>query len=1064
MKKSSILFRVGLLSAVGMTIVALLIDLTIDFGRKERQAILLESARTYSAMMTAFRTFYSQDIVARLKEFGADVQFSHHYKNVPNTLPLPATMTLDLSAALSRQKDYPVFEMRSRFPFSNREKEPLTGFTKRALEAIEAGEGPDYFETSVDKDGKTQFSYAQPIYMQTDCVACHNQHPLSTNRNWKVGDLRGVQQVSIHGDNGSWVVLSRMVHLLVGYTIVLGAALIVAVAFFIQNRKVIDRLRMRAQQSHKKSLALQQATDRLFEVEGYLQDAIAALPDGFVLYDKHDRLVMCNDKYRELYSESAEVIKPGISFETIIRHGVERGQYPEAEKDPERWIERRMELHYHPTSPIEHKLNDGRWLRVFEQITERGQIVGFRVDITELKERQQALAESESQLRATLESALDGIVVIDGAGFIREFNDSATLIFGYEHEEALGSYMSELIIPHHLRDAHENGMAHYQATGEGPVLGQRITVPALHKEGHEITIELAINPAQGTEGELFIAYVRDVTDILAQQKALEDAKLAAEQAAEAKSAFLAIMSHEIRTPLNGLIGLLEMVEDKTTDMATHHHIVSALDSALALTELLNSILDYSRIEEGKIAIKKDKFRLAPFLKMTLALVQPLIDKKGLSTAIEIDAALPLVIRGDEIRLRQMLLNLLGNAAKFSHQGHIALRARRSSGGDNLILEVQDEGIGIAKDDIPLLFERFNTLDSAYNRQADGSGLGLSITKSLTMLMGGEIQVESVPGKGSVFTIILPLLAGGLDLQEETVTQEPSWEIQLDGLKVLLAEDNPTNRLVMTAALQSFGMVVTAVENGKRALDAAEETFFDLVILDISMPVMDGLEAIQHFRQKPNYQDKPIMAFTAYSQQEEKSHFLASGFDAIISKPARKASVLETVSNLLLKRGSVSPSRLDGQDLDVSPDQTLFDPSLLEGILCDVPPDIQQQLADTCLTDLESNIEKMLAAFEAEDWDSVHRHAHILKGLASTFGLLALAEPIARISDLTRIAPEDSENDSAQKDIVGRDMATIPQLGKATISELTHFFTKIAPGDPVSDDCNISSDPNRNSDQ
>lgn len=1042
MKKSTILTRFGLLSLVGLAIVAGLTYLTYDFGRKERQAILLESARTYSAMMTAFRTFYSQEIVSRLKRFDTDVTFSHNYKQENRTLPLPATMTLDLSEFLSNQKEYPAFEMRSRFPFTNRGNRSLDAFTERALKQIEAGDRQDYFEASTLADGKTQFSYAQAIYMQKECVACHNQHPLSTNRNWQVGDLRGIQQVSITDDGGALAVFDRMQYLFAGYLAILTIALAIAFRFFLQNRKAMDRLRVRAQQSHEKSIALQEATDRLFEVEGYLQDAIAALPDGFVLYDKNDRLVLCNDKYREIYADSAEVIQPGMSFESIIRYGVERGQYPTAMEDPERWIEQRMEFHYHPTSPIEQKLSDGRWLRVFEQTTERGQIVGFRVDITELKEREQALAESESQLRATLESALDGIIVIDANGYIKEFNESATLIFGFERSEALDAYMSDLIIPHQLREAHQKGMAHYQATGEGPVLGQRITVPALHKEGHEITIELAINPAQGTEGELFIAYVRDVTEILAQQKALEDAKSAAEQAAEAKSAFLAIMSHEIRTPLNGLIGLLELVEDKTTDIATHHHVVSALDAAVALTDLLNAILDYSRIEEGKIAIKQSKFRLTSFLKLTLALVQPIIDKKGLTTEIDVDPALPQVIKSDAVRLRQMLLNLLGNAAKFSHEGHITLRAKGIEAGDKIRFEVQDQGIGIEENDIPQLFERFSTLDSAYNREVDGSGLGLSITKSLAELMGGAISVESVPGKGSTFIIELPLVAGNMDLQPQDQPVRAPEDSKLEGLDILLAEDNPTNRLVMTAALQSFGMTVTAVENGQLALDEASTTTFDLVILDISMPVMDGLEAVKKIRLRPDYAHKPILAFTAYSQEEEKAEFLASGFDAIISKPARKAGILSALLDILEKKPNRITLPPTEKANDPAPDLGLIDTSILDAIIRDVPDDVKRQLAHNCVNDIRSNSEAMMKALEGQEWEQVHRHAHILKGVTATFGLWALNKPVTHISDLTRATPN-----AEQIKTVSDDAATVPALSLATLAALDKIFSNASPDDP-----------------
>lgn len=1034
MQRNRIFLNLGLLTLTGLVIATLLVYLTYDFGRRERHATLLDSARSYSAMMTAFRTFYSREIVSRLKEFDSNVEFSHNYKLETDTLPLPATMTLELSDYLSEHQNYPEFQMRSRFPFANRSKHTLSGFTERALHNIERSESQEYFEIADLADGTTQFSYAQAIYMEAECVACHNQHPLSTNRRWKVGDLRGIQQVSIKSESGPAIVLRRMTYLLAGFAIALLAVLGLAFRYFFENRKAIEKLRLKAQQSRQESVALQEATDRLFKVEGYLQDAIAALPDGFVLYDQNDRLVMCNDKYRELYKLSKDAIKPGMTFESIIRYGVEHGQYPAALEDPESWIERRMEFHYHPTSPIEQKLNDGTWLRVFEQQTERGQIVGFRVDITELKERERALAKSESQLRATLESSLDGIIVIDENGYIRDFSETAVGIFGYTREEAVGAYMSDLIIPVHLRDAHAKGMDHYRATGEGPVLGQRITVPALHKDGHEITIELAINPAQGKESEIFIAYVRDVTDALAQQKVLEDAKQAAEQAAEAKAAFLAIMSHEIRTPLNGLVGLLELIENQASDATTHKHAQSALDSALALTELLNSILDYSAIEERKITIKQSDFALAGFLEQTCALIQPITKKKGLKAEIELDPNLPDIIRSDEIRLRQMLLNLLGNAAKFSYVGKITLCVKQSEQKDKILFQVQDQGIGIAEKDIPYLFERFTTVDSSYNRQAGGSGLGLSITKSLVELMDGSIDVRSEEGKGSCFTIELPLIAAKTQQQDETPGKELIFSTMLYGLKVLVAEDNPANRLVLRTSLESFGMQVTDVENGSLALKAARTHDFDLVILDISMPVMDGLEAVRLFRQLPHYSACPIVAFTAYNQEEEKQEFLRSGFDAIVSKPARRTQVHQALVDVINKIELGQPA--DEEDKSVSADTDILDPDILETLMQDVPDDVKQQLAENCINDLKTNIRDMQDAFKDQQWDHVHRHAHILKGVTTTFGLVALSAPVKRISDLTR-----SEIDNATLNMLTSELNLVPELSKNSLSALEEILTK-----------------------
>lgn len=1046
MKETGIVGRLGLLSSIGLLVGALLFFFAYDFGRKERTEILLQSARTYSNMIAAFRHFYSQEIVARLKEQEADIAFSHDYQNLPDTLPLPATLTIELSSFLAKQADHPSFEMISRHPFTHRPKKELSDFSKRALLLLEPGKTREHFEVTQLENGQTRFDYAHEIRMEAECVACHNSHPQSSRRDWKVGDVRGIQQVVITTKEGTMEIFARMSPFLVAYLLALSTALGLAYRYSERNKRVVEQLKGNAKRSQQKSKALQEATTRLFEVEGYLADAIASVPDGFVLYDKNDRLVLCNDKYREIYATSADLIQPGMKFEEIIRAGVERGQYPHAMEDPERWIERRMEFHYHPSNPIEQKLDDGRWLRVFEQQTERGQIVGFRVDITELKEREQALADQESQLRATMESALDGIIVINEEGTIQEFNDAACKIFGFTQDEAIGEHMADLIVPPALREAHEKGMAHYQQTGEGPVLGQRITVPGLCKDGREITLELAINPATGTKGQLFIAYMRDITDSLAQQKALEEAKEAAEQATKAKSAFLATMSHEIRTPLNGLLGLLEMLESEVGDPDSHDHAQSALDAAEALSELLNSILDYSRLEEGKIAIKTRDLALAPFLKKTMDLMHPIVEKKGLRASLTIDKALPAAIQIDPIRLRQMLLNLLGNAAKFTSEGTITLCAEASTTGEHILFHVEDTGIGIAQEDFTKLFERFETLDSAYNRNVDGSGLGLSITKTLVDLMDGNIEVSSKEGVGSRFTITLPLIAGAqetpLDQPQDRPQTQPS---DFSGKRVLLAEDNPTNRLVLTASLQDFGMQVISTQDGQQALELAKSDLFDLIILDISMPVMDGLEAVQHIRKLDDYKDRPILAYTAYSQTEELETFLTKGFDAVLGKPSRKATILQTIDQLFRDQSfrdqPQDPITQPGSaPTEQTPEATiqLVDHALLEPMFASIPSEMRQQLADNCYADIAKHGHGAIACFEAEDWSGLHHHSHSLKGITATFGLDGLHEATEKIADLTRSIPDDTQQGS-----ISLEMKKIQNRLHPTLLALTDALSAFA---------------------
>ncbi len=1038
--------RMLLWSSLGLAVAISLAYLTYDFARSERVGMMLQSARSYSTTLTALRHFYSQEIVSTYSSSDSPISFSHKYKTEKNSLPLPATLTIELSKYISEHQPDTQFGLVSAFPFKNRSNRQLSPFTIRALKILDDKASQDYYETDYLPSGQIRLSFAQVVVMDRDCVACHNKHMDSVRRDWKIGDIRGIQQIIMTSQDSITTVLTKMAPLLASYLIALGLTLIASYHYAARSRKTVEQLKQSAKGEQRKSKELRYATNRLLQVEGYLSDAIEALPDGFVLYDKNDQLVMCNEKYREIYKTSADLIVPGARFEDIIRTGVERGQYPAAKNDPESWIARRMEFHYHPTAPIEQKLDDGRWLRVFEQQTENGQFVGFRVDITELKDREQALSDSESQLRATMESALDGIIIINSDGIIREFNKSASRIFGYQQDEALGQNMSELIIPAKLRQAHTDGLNHYLKTGEGPVLGKRITVPGLHKDGHEITLELAINPAQSNSEQLFIAYMRDITEELAKQEALKEAKHAAEQAAKAKSAFLAIMSHEIRTPLNGLLGLLELLQERSANPKDQKQISTALESAEALTRLLNDILDYSKLEEGKLDVKYIPIELKPFLEQVMDLLKPIFERKQLSTHLSVDPALPETILGDPLRLRQILINLLGNAAKFTPQGFVHLKVTKSVGSnqtEKLQFLIADSGIGISEQDIPQLFERFNTLDASYAREQEGSGLGLSITKSLCDLMDGTISVESQLHHGSTFKVKLPLLKAlrhhyAAEDKHGSHSQNIGTSDQLEDKKILLAEDNPTNNLVLTTMLTSIGASVTSVENGQQALDAAATEAFDLYILDISMPVMDGVDTIKHLRTNQTMdQPIPALAFTAYTSKDETTEFMAAGFDDILNKPARKRDVLSKIDKLLEIQRQTSLCIPDNeQQISTSP-ATLLDTNVITPLFADLPIDLHAKLRSNCLSDLKSSSMAILDAINVDEWQAVHAHTHRLKGVASTFGLQKLAHFIAPISDKTKIEPDKAEQDHIKIQLQG-----LPDLLDQTLSELEQFFAII----------------------
>ncbi|MEM8837112.1 MAG: ATP-binding protein [Pseudomonadota bacterium] len=991
-----------LLTIAGLAIsIGILTVLLIDHQLERQQfRLMVESAENQSRTITAFRIYYTQEVVPKILENSDDITFSHEHQESSKTLPLPATVTIDMGARLTETEGDTAFNLLSDYPFENRKERELSTFERDALLGIITRKEETITKFDEGEDGSRILQYAEPVVMMPACVACHNTHPLSQKTDWETGDIRGIQTVTMRVSPEAFRSFEDWYPLIGFYSLTILGVLAAVAGLSVRNQRYITELQDNAEREKQSRADLKDITRQFIELEETLSDAIASLPDGFVIYDRNDRLVLCNEKYREFYSKSADLLVPGRTFEEIIRRGVERGQYPEAEGQEDSWIAERLEIHKSPIAPIEQKLDDGRWLRIFERPTKQGGIVGFRVDITELKRREIQLQAQSAQLAATIETALDAIIIIDSNGMIIEFNPAATAIFGYTRDECVGRKMSDLIVPDHHKDAHEAGMDRFRRTRIGKILGTRVTIDAICKDGSEITIELAINPAEGDSGTIFVGYMRDITEDLAQKKALEEAKEAAEQATQTKAAFLAVMSHEIRTPLNGLLGLLDLIDSSTKDEKVKNYAKTAIESADALATLLNDILDYTKLEEGEITVMRTAFNFRTFAEGTLDLMRPLAHEKNLSLGLEIDEGVPAFIVEDQVRLRQIVLNLIANAIKFTETGSVHLRAKRL-GEENvpvLSIEVEDTGIGIDDEHLSLIFEQFKTLDTSYERKEGGTGLGLAISRGLANLLGGQLSANSKPGEGSTFSLTLPVSEPDQTPADAHTTDIVEIKSRLlEGRKVLLAEDNLTNNLVMSDMLQNEGASVTSVVNGKDALIECEKNAFDLIILDISMPVMDGKKAVKLLREKGH--KEPVLAFTAYTQSELRPSFIEAGFTDILLKPARRLD-LEEIIMTLHERDLFAPKDKTHHSAIKSPQNQTGDIDLTEfkRVIASTSGEIRNRLIEACLSDLQSHRDQALSAAGSGKMKEISRHTHAIKGVAATFGFTALKETAARLSD------------------------------------------------------------------
>lgn len=404
----------------------------------------------------------------------------------------------------------------------------------------------------------------------------------------------------------------------------------------------------------------------------------------------------------------------------------------------------------------------------------------------------------------------------------------------------------------------------------------------IHKDGHHFAVLLNGIRFTDSDGEDYIwSVIQDISHIEAVKKELEVAKEKAELSSKAKSTFLANMSHEIRTPLNGVIGFIEKLQTIETDTVKLEYLDTANQSSKALLNIIKDISDISKIESNMLEIELIPFDTRIELESICKLFQALAQDKKISLSHEFSAKIPEVIVGDSLRLKQVLSNLISNAIKFTPEsGHINV----SVDYHNSYLEVSviDDGIGVPFEKQQMIFDAFTQEDSSVAREYGGTGLGLHITKELVNLMGGTIHLKSNPGEGCLFVVSFKFEEGTLEEEKATVDSVDSFEG-----KVLVVEDNKTNRMLIEMLLEDLGIEVLMAENGAVALTLLKERSVDLVLMDINMPVMDGIEATKHIRNDAEYEKIrtfPIVALTANAIKGDRENYLAVGMNDYIEKP------------------------------------------------------------------------------------------------------------------------------------------------------------------------------------
>ncbi|MFZ5962529.1 ATP-binding protein [Thalassococcus sp. BH17M4-6] len=514
--------------------------------------------------------------------------------------------------------------------------------------------------------------------------------------------------------------------------------------------------------------------------------------------------------------------------------------------------------------------------------------------------RRAEIAQASERMKIVTGTALDAVVVSDAKGCILDFNAAAEQIFGYSAEQAIGAELGALIVPDHHRAAHAAGMERMRQDGEKRVVGKgRIKLEAKRANGEIFPVEFAIQSAETDDGEIFIAFLRDISHRVKTEADLVAARDRALAGEKAKTDFLATMSHEIRTPLNGLLGNLSLLRDTKLSAKQARYIKNMDTSGKLLMSHISDVLDITKYDAGKL-------HLRPVAMNISTLLQDIIDNQsGAASANDTTLEWGWIgtpadwIHADRERIQHILMNVIGNAVKFTHEGRVSVQAEvlhMEGEPPELQICVSDTGIGMDDTLKSQVFDDFLTGDSSYDREVGGTGLGLGIARRFVHALGGSIEVESTPGEGSTFLISFPIAP--ID-PPQTDTHRRARAGSMRPSRILLVEDNEINRVVAREMLVAAGHDVTEARNGQIAVDRAQAEHFDLILMDISMPVMDGRAATRQIRAGDGACARtPIVALTANAMADEQKAFLSDGMNDILTKPLTREGLIQVISNHL----------------------------------------------------------------------------------------------------------------------------------------------------------------------
>ena len=612
--------------------------------------------------------------------------------------------------------------------------------------------------------------------------------------------------------------------------------------------------------------------------------------------------------------------------------------------------------------------------------TEQGPL--FTAFIRDISVRLQT--ESELRVAAQTFESSEAIIICDADGSIIRTNRAFSRITGYDHGDVAGKNPHILSSGRHSQEYYQAMWSSLIEQGKwsGEIYNKR-------KNGEIYPEYLNVSSVKNTAGEIthYIAHFMDISEQKEHEESLRKAQREAEISNKAKSRFLASMSHEIRTPMNAVLGILGLLKDTPLTDKQLQLVQTGRDSGELLLTIINDILDFSKMDIDKLKLENSSFDLHLLLASCNELLKNMANKKSISLCLTQSADLPQFVKGDSARLRQILINLINNAIKFTSNGRINVVACVDAISEKTVImrcRVEDTGIGIAKAYQDTLFDEFTMVDQTHSRKYEGTGLGLAICKRLVTLMQGEIKVSSKLNEGSTFEFTVHLETAQADDSREELTQQ----LPLPNTRILLAEDNPANQMVIKSILEFANLQVDIAADGYEALEAVRSLPYDIVLMDISMPEMDGMTATKAIRKLSSAaRNIPIIALTAHTLNGDKERFIEAGMNDYLSKPINRAATLNCIArwtdNLVKQQDIIKPAATDKKSQES--DAAYVDEAVLQQLVRDTSAEIVPELMLLYIEDSRERMALIDEAITKQDFNTLEFEAHTIGSSAVAHG-------------------------------------------------------------------------------